>query len=88
MIIPHDSSKLGIIIEFKKVFKYRSETLELACDRALEQIQEKEYAHELLGRGITNILALGIAFQGKKVCVKSSTDFFVPVKKSLEITAV
>lgn len=88
MIIPHDTAKLGIIIEFKKVFKYRSETLELACDRALEQIQEKEYAHELLGRGITNILALGIAFQGKKVCVKSSTDFFVPGKKGLEITAI
>lgn len=66
MIISHDTSKLGIIIEFKKVLKYRSETLELAYDRALEQIQEKEYAHELLGRGISNILALGIAFQGKK----------------------
>lgn len=72
MLIPRKAQKLGIIIEFKKVWPYRNETLEEAADAALKQIQERHYAQELKSRGIADILFLGIAFQGKKVLVKDA----------------
>lgn len=48
MMIPKDKSKLGIVIEFKKVSKRRKENLEIAVDKALEQIKSKNYKQELL----------------------------------------
>ena len=71
MVIPHDISKLGIIIEFKTVDETEQETLESAADNALAQIEEKQYEHELTARGITNIFKLGIAFEGKEVLIKT-----------------
>ncbi|GAA0179028.1 hypothetical protein SH2C18_19800 [Clostridium sediminicola] len=72
MIIPKDKSKIGIIIEFKKVDDYDNETLEIATDEALKQIKEKKYKQELLDLGIENIIELGIAFEGKEVFVKKA----------------
>jgi len=69
ILIPKNTNKLGILIEFKKVRP--GETLEIACKKALEQIQEKQYSHELKDRGIKNIQLLGIAFLGKQVLVQS-----------------
>jgi SET domain-containing protein len=69
MIIPKDKKQLGIIIEFKKVNKKR-ETLESAVDKALIQIEDKNYESELLNMGIKNILKIAIAFEGKKVMIK------------------
>jgi hypothetical protein len=72
-IIPKDIKKLGIIIEFKKVNKRRSETLETATKAALTQIEEKKYQSELMARGVINILKLAIAFDGKEVLVVERT---------------
>ncbi|QXM05194.1 AAA family ATPase [Crassaminicella indica] len=69
MIIPKDKSKMGIIIEFKNVSKRRKETLEIAADKAIAQIKDKNYKQELLDMGIENIMELGIAFEGKEVLV-------------------
>lgn len=69
MVIPIDKSKLGIVIEFKKVNKKKNESLEGAVEAALAQIKEKNYKQELLNRQIENILELGIAFQGKELLV-------------------
>ncbi len=69
MIIPKKHAKLGIAIEFKKATA--QETLEIAAQRALEQIKEKRYVQELKDRGVTNILLLGIAFIGKQLFVAS-----------------
>jgi hypothetical protein len=66
MVIPKDISKIGIVIEFKKV----EENLEKAADAALKQIKDRDYRAELIERGIKNIIELGIAFEGKKVMVK------------------
>ena len=41
MVIPKDKTKLGIIIEFKKVDKEENEDLEKACQLALQQIEKK-----------------------------------------------
>lgn len=73
MLIPFDTTKNGIIIEFKKVSSYAKETLESAVDKALQQIHDKNYAQELRTRGIKQIVELGIAFEGKKVCIKHAS---------------
>ncbi|MCB1118924.1 MAG: AAA family ATPase [Chlamydiia bacterium] len=70
MLIPKDPTQLGIIIEFKRTFPERGDTLESAAEAALKQIEEKRYAQELQQRGINNTLSLGIAFLGKHVCIK------------------
>lgn len=68
MIIPRDVSKLGFVVEFKKVRK--KETVETALESALNQINERKYETELIQRGIKNIKKLAIAFHGKEVTVK------------------
>ena len=68
ILVPNDHTKPGIILEFKVVRP--RETLETAADKALAQIHTKNYAASLRQRGITRILAMGLAFQGKLVNVK------------------
>ena len=70
MLIPHDKSKTGVVIEFKSA---RRQTLEQATDDALLQIQDKQYAQELRAQGVKNIMGYGIAFAGKELLVKSIT---------------
>ena len=73
MLIPLDKDKdPGIVIEFKTLNSARGEKeLGDAAAAALEQIRERNYAAELLARGIPaeRIHAYGIAFQGKSVLV-------------------
>jgi hypothetical protein len=69
MIIPHDKSKPSIIIEFKRIDLPDKETLEQIAQEALQQIEDKQYEQELRDLGFTNIIKLGIAFQGKQVLV-------------------
>jgi len=70
MIIPKDVSKLGIIIEFKKLDPDDEETLEETADEALKQIIEKKYSSTLEHRGVKNIKELAIVFKGKEVYIK------------------
>ena len=69
MMIPKDSSKLGIIMEFK-VTKSKK-LLNSEAQKALEQIDSRNYEAELNARGINKILKLGIVFFGKMVLVKA-----------------
>jgi hypothetical protein len=73
MIIPHDPSLTGYVIEFKTVDTEDNETLETAAAAALEQIEEKKYETELIDRGIGNIKKLAIVFSGKDVYVKENS---------------
>lgn len=52
------SISLGIVIELKYS---ESRNLESACQKALEQIEEKNYADQLIDDGMTTILKYGIA---------------------------
>jgi hypothetical protein len=70
MLIPRDTRATGVIIEFKKVNKKRGETKERAMTKAFQQIEDKNYAGELLGRGIQQIRKLAIVFEGKRVWVR------------------
>jgi hypothetical protein len=58
-------------MEFKKVTPFQKTDLETAVTAALKQIEEKHYAQELLDRGVQRILYLGLAFEGKKVLIRS-----------------
>ena len=68
MITPHDTGKIGYVIEFKKTHK--SETIEEAANSALQQIEAKKYEIELVERGIKEIKKLAIVFSGKEVVVR------------------
>ncbi|MDO8686208.1 MAG: AAA family ATPase [Clostridiales bacterium] len=72
MLIPEDVKQNGIVIEFKKVNRKRDETLDAACEAALRQIRETGYRSELEALGVTHIIEVGIAFQGKEVRVKGA----------------
>lgn len=69
MLIPKDNSKLGVIIEFKKISDFPNDTLEDATEEALKQIKDMKYRIELEEKNINNILELAIVFKGKEVKV-------------------
>jgi hypothetical protein len=71
MIIPKDSSQLGVILEFKKARGNTPEAFQLAAHQAMKQIKERGYRSELKERGIGDILYLVIALKGKKALVVS-----------------
>ncbi len=72
MLIPKDKTKLGIIIEFKKVHANRNETLESEAQKALKQLEERKYETELRAQGFEKILKLGISFLGKHCLILTS----------------
>ena len=67
MIIPKDISKIGIIIEFKKINTLSKESVEEGTLKALTQIEDKKYSQELINKEIKNIIKLAIVFKGKEV---------------------
>ncbi len=69
MIIPKDTTKIGIIIEFKIADNETDQAFQEAIDEAHAQIKDKNYQAELVSRGITKIMNLAIAFSGKRVLV-------------------
>jgi len=75
MLIPHDTKQWGIIMEFKKASGSAQESLSKAAQKALSQIKDNKYSHELLERGIFSIVAFGIGCKGKQVLVKKEELF-------------
>ncbi len=69
MIIPKDISKIGIVMEFKKIDDFFSITIEEATKDALKQIDDMKYEDELVNRGIEHIIKLATVFKGKEVQV-------------------
>ena len=45
--------------------------LDSLSEEALKQINKRKYDEELIEKGVTNIVKLGIAFSGKKVVIKT-----------------
>ncbi len=75
MVIPKNPLDLGIVMEFKKIGRFEKTTLEIAVASALQQIEQRGYAEKLRERGIKRVLALGFAFEGKNVLIRSKTNF-------------
>ena len=69
MIIPKDISKIGIIIEFRKINNLSKESVEEGTVKALKQIEDKKYETELVGKGVKDIIKLAIVFKGKEIKV-------------------
>ena len=67
MLIPKDTSKIGIVMEFKKIDEFLKTTIEEATIAAIKQIEEMKYTQELESRGIKDIIKLAIVFKGKEV---------------------
>ena len=71
MIEPKDVNGKAFIMEFKVFNPNREASLEEAVQNALTQIKEKNYAANLISKGIKeeNIREYGFAFEGKKVLI-------------------
>lgn len=69
MLIPKNPEDLGVILEFKKVGRFEKIDLKEAAISALKQIEDKKYAQELMDRGVSRTLSLGLAFKGKEVLI-------------------
>ncbi len=67
MLIPKDISKIGIVMEFKKIDIFLKTTIEEATTAALKQIEDMKYSDELVSRGIKDIIKLAIVFKGKEI---------------------
>lgn len=70
-LIPREKRYPGIILELKWKEKLSDVELEKWSNEALKQISELRYDSEMKEDGITEILKFGIAFSGKKVCVRT-----------------
>jgi hypothetical protein len=71
-LVPHDTTKLGILMEFKSVEDDKD--LDASAQSALNQIKHHHYTSLLHQHGIKKQLALGIAFSGKQVVVRADGD--------------
>lgn len=72
MLIPNDSHKQGIVMEFKKVDRARKESPEQALTSAMQQIETRCYVTELEAAGVQDILCLAVAFSGKELWIQQA----------------
>lgn len=70
-LIPREEKYPGIIMELKWKEKLSKAALVSLAEEALVQIDELRYDSELKEDGIADIIKFGIAFSGKKVCIKT-----------------
>lgn len=66
LLIPKDTSQLGIIIELKAKPVSNTTSLETLAKTALSQMDEKHYHTELKIHNIQRYLKIAIAFTGKQ----------------------
>ena len=67
MLIPKDTSKIGIVMEFKKIDDFLKTTIEEGTTAALKQIEDMKYSQELIDRDVKNIIKLAIVFKGNEI---------------------
>ena len=58
-------------MELKAGKDCNDEQLTELAQTALDQMNDRQYHLEMTGQGVTEILKYGIAFSGKKVCIKA-----------------
>ncbi|MCB1193246.1 MAG: AAA family ATPase [Leptospiraceae bacterium] len=72
LLIPHDKSKNGVVVEIKQIEKKKRESEKKLGERiqkelksALSQIEENQYYKELVEHRVVNIIKVPIVFLGK-----------------------
>jgi len=73
MLIPHNKSKNGVVIEIKQITRSKTETdnkfnqkINKKIQQAIEQIDNNQYYKELIENKVANIIKLPIIFCGKQ----------------------
>jgi len=61
-----DKTKPAIVMELKIVDSFEEETKDEALEKAVKQIEEKEYISLVRKKGYSNIVAFGLVFDGKR----------------------
>lgn len=74
-MLPKDKKYPGIIMELKWKNGLSEYELESLSDKALIQIEAKRYDFEMNEQGVEKIIKFGIAFSGKKVCIKTNVMY-------------
>lgn len=71
MLIPKDTQRLGIVMEFKNSLD-KSKPVSALAQTALQQIEKKQYTQAFKQKGITQLAKVGIGFRGKEsdVCYR------------------
>lgn len=70
-LMPRDNKHPGMIMELKWKKSLDENELALLAAEAISQINSMEYDSEMKSEGIEKILKFGIAFSGKRVCIKT-----------------
>ena len=70
--VNEDDLHIGMVLELK--YSKTEKALDKECNDALQQIEDKNYDHELREKGYTKILKYGIAFYHKKCRIKVSVQ--------------
>ena len=70
-MFPKEERNPGIIMELMWKKALSTEELDRLAEDALVQIEDMRYDSEMKEEGIKEILKFGIAFTGKKVCIKT-----------------
>ena len=70
-MLPLNKLLPGILIELKAGKDCTEEQLSRLADAALKQINDKQYDADMMAQGVKEILQYGIAFSGKKACVRA-----------------
>lgn len=66
-LMPKDNKRPGVLIELKAEKFLSRERLKALAQKALEQINERQYDTEMRTRGIEEIFKYGVAFSGRDV---------------------
>lgn len=70
-LMPRDDNHPGMIMELKWKKNLDDNELALLAAEAISQINSMEYDSEMKSEGIEKILKFGIAFSGRRVCIKT-----------------
>ena len=73
-LLPLKKQLPGVLIELKAGKDCSGQKLDELADTALAQINDRQYSVEMTSQGVKSILKYGIAFSGKDVRVKASTE--------------
>ncbi|RZI47722.1 9-O-acetyl-N-acetylneuraminate esterase, partial [Rickettsiales endosymbiont of Peranema trichophorum] len=69
VMLPKQSGRAGILLEFKATND--SKKLNAKAQEGLKQVKDKQYLELFKQNGVNEVLAIGLAFCGKQLCLVS-----------------